>query len=298
VTEIARSEVATRERVGAARATRLDHLARSVLTYAVLLVLVVSFLLPTAWLISSSFKASTEIFVHPIKWLPDRLSWQNYVEAFTVQPLARFAINTGIVVLFAVAGTVVSSTLVAYSFARLRWPGRDFFFALLLASMMLPEVVTLVPKFILFRQLGWIGTFLPLTVPFWFGGAPFFVFLLRQFFRSLPYELDEAARIDGASSLHILTRIVVPLSAPALTTVVIFSILANYNDFLHPLIYLSRQENWTLALGIRAFNDTYTARWELIFAAATVMLLPMAALFFAAQRSFIQGIQLTGIGGR
>jgi multiple sugar transport system permease protein len=298
VTEIARSEVATRERMGAARATRLDHLARSVLTYAVLLVLVVSFLLPTAWLISSSFKASTEIFVHPIKWLPDRLSWQNYVEAFTVQPLARFAINTGIVVLFAVAGTVVSSTLVAYSFARLRWPGRDFFFALLLASMMLPEVVTLVPKFILFRQLGWIGTFLPLTVPFWFGGAPFFVFLLRQFFRSLPYELDEAARIDGASSLHILTRIVVPLSAPALTTVVIFSILANYNDFLHPLIYLSRQENWTLALGIRAFNDTYTARWELIFAAATVMLLPMAALFFAAQRSFIQGIQLTGIGGR
>lgn len=281
-----------------AHGLRVDRVLKAAAWYVLVSLLTVSFLVPTLWLVSSSFKASTEIFVHPIKWIPDRLLWENYVEAFRVQPLGRFAVNTGIVVFFAVLGTAVASAAVAFSFARLRWPGRDLFFGLLLASMMLPEVVTLVPKFILFRQLGWIGTFLPLTVPFWFGGTPFFVFLLRQFYRGLPYELDEAARIDGAGSFRILTQILIPLSKPALTTVVIFSILANYNDFLHPLIYLNRQEYWTLAVGIRAFNDSYVARWELIFAAATSMLAPMALLFFAAQRYFVQGIQLTGMGGR
>ncbi|MBM4419663.1 MAG: carbohydrate ABC transporter permease [Chloroflexi bacterium] len=285
-------------RATATHGPRVDTVLRAAAWYILVSALTVSFLIPTLWLVSSSFKASTEIFVHPIKWIPDRLLWENYVEAFRVQPLGRFALNTAIVVLFAVMGTALASAAVAFSFARLRWPGRDLFFSLLLASMMLPEVVTLVPKFILFKQLGWVGTFLPLTVPFWFGGTPFFVFLLRQFYRGLPYELDEAARIDGAGSFRILTQILIPLSKPALTTVVIFSILANYNDFLHPLIYLNRQENWTLAVGIRAFNDSYVARWELIFAAATSMLAPMAVLFFAAQRYFVQGIQLTGMGGR
>jgi ABC-type glycerol-3-phosphate transport system permease component len=282
----------------AASRRRVDRLVGTAALYLVLVVLAIAFLVPTAWLVSSSFKSSTEIFVHPIRWIPERLLVTNYAEAFTIQPLGRFALNTGIVVFFAVLGTVVGSASVAFAFARLRWPGRDFFFGLLLASMMLPEVVTLIPKFILFRQLGWIGTFLPLTVPFWFGGTPFFVFLLRQFYRGLPYELDEAARIDGAGSFVILTRVLLPLSMPALTTVVVFSVLANYNDFLHPLIYLNRQENWTLALGIRLFNDSFAARWELIFAAATVMLTPMVVLFFAAQRYFVQGIQLTGLGGR
>jgi ABC-type glycerol-3-phosphate transport system permease component len=230
---------------------RIDRLVKVAGWYVLVTALTVSFLVPTLWLVSSSFKASTEIFVHPIKWIPDRLLWENYVEAFRVQPLGRFALNTGIVVLFAVLGTAAASAAVAFSFARLRWPGRD----------------------------------------------PF-VLLLRHFYRGLPYELDEAARIDGAGSFRILTQILIPLSKPALTTVVIFSILANYNDFLHPLIYLNRQETWTLALGIRAFNDSYVARWELIFAAATSMLVPMAVLFFAAQRYFVQGIQLTGMGGR
>ncbi|MBI2940599.1 MAG: carbohydrate ABC transporter permease [Chloroflexi bacterium] len=272
--------------------------AGQVLLHAFVLALAIAFLVPTAWLISSSFKASTEIFAHPIRWVPDTLIWQNYVDAFTTLPLGRFAINTGIVVALAVSGTLVSATMVAYSFARLRWPGRDLFFALLLATMMLPEVVTLVPKFILFRWLGWVGTFLPLTVPFWFGGTPFYVFLLRQFLRGLPYELEEAARIDGAGTPRILVQVVLPLCRPVLATVAVFSTLTNYNDFLHPLIYLSRMENWTLALGIRAFNDTFASRWELIFAAATVMLMPIAMLFFLAQRQFVAGIQLTGLGGR
>ncbi len=277
---------------------RVDRLALGLGWYVLLAVLTLSFLVPTLWMVSSSLKASTEIFVHPIRWIPERPIWDNYPEAFRVQPLGRFAVNTGIVVIFAVLGTALSASAVAFSFARLRWPGRDIVFGMLLASMMLPEVVTLVPKFIFFRQLGWIGTFLPLTAPFWFGGTPFFIFLLRQFYRGLPFEMDEAARIDGASSFRILTQIIMPLSKPALTTVVIFSILANYNDFIHPLIYLNRQELWTLSVGIRFFNDSYVARWELIFAAATSMLAPMALLFFAAQRYFVQGIHLTGMGGR
>lgn len=295
------TEVAQPRALAPARAagrTRTERLVRTGAMYLVMAALTVAFLLPTAWLVSSSFKASTEIFVHPIRWIPASPTLANYADAFTVQPLARYALNTGVVVFLAVAGTVLGSASVAFSFARLRWPGRDLAFSLLLASMMLPEVVTLIPKFILFRQLGWVGTVLPLTVPFWFGGTPFFVFLLRQFFRGIPYELDEAARIDGAGSFRILTRVILPLAKPALATVVVFSVLANYNDFLHPLIYLNRQESWTLALGIRAFNDSYVARWELIFAASTVMLTPMVALFFLAQRLFVQGIQLTGMGGR
>jgi ABC-type glycerol-3-phosphate transport system permease component len=296
MTELARAESLVAAR--SAGATRTGRLLRTGGMYLVMAALTVAFLLPTAWLVSSSFKVSTDIFVHPIRWIPERPTLNNYVDAFTVQPLARYALNTGIVVLLAVSGTVLASASVAFSFARLRWPGRDFFFSLLLASMMLPEVVTLIPKFILFRQLGWVGTFLPLTVPFWFGGTPFFVFLLRQFFRGIPYELDEAARIDGAGSFRILTQVILPLAKPALATVVVFSVLANYNDFLHALIYLNRQETWTLALGIRAFNDSYVARWELIFAASTVMLTPMVVMFFLAQRLFVQGIQLTGMGGR
>lgn len=291
-------KAATLRGVVVTRRARPAVLLRSAVLHTLLLVTAIAFLVPTAWLVSSSLKASTEIFVHPVKWIPDRPVWSNYIEAFTAQPLARFALNTAIVVLAAVSGTALSASVVAYSFARLRWPGRDLFFGALLASMMLPEVVTLVPKFILFRSLGWVGTFLPLIVPFWFGGTPFFVFLLRQFFRGIPYELDEAARIDGAGSLRILTQIILPLAKPALATVIIFSLLANYNDFLHPLIYLTKKDTWTLALGIRFFNDVYVSRWELIFAAATVMLIPMAALFFAAQRYFVQGIQLTGLSGR
>jgi multiple sugar transport system permease protein len=288
---VARPLVAGRPRPSALRLGRLA-------LYGVLLLLSAAFLLPAAWMVSSSFKPSTDIFVHPIRWIPEHPILTNYRDAFSVQPLARFALNTGIVVFAAVLGTTLSSASVAFSFARLRWPGRDFLFSLLLASMMLPEVVTLIPKFVLFRQLGWLGTFLPLTVPYWFGGTPFFVFLLRQFFRGLPYELDEAARMDGASSLRILMQVMIPLAKPALATVVVFSMLANYNDFLHALIYLNRQDNWTLALGIRAFNDSYTAKWELIFAAATVMVAPMVALFFVAQRYFVQGIQFTGLAGR
>ncbi len=263
-----------------------------------LTVILITFLAPTLWMISSSLKASTEIFAHPIVWVPKDPQWSNYARVFEMQPMGRFALNTLFVVVFAVLGTLVSTVLVAYSFSRLRWPGRETWFALLLATMMLPEVITLIPRFMIFKNLGWIDTFLPLIVPFWLAGTPLYVFLMRQFFQGIPIELEEAARIDGASRLQILAQVLLPLSGPVLATVAIFATLQHYNEFMQPLIFLKSRDNWTLALGIAALNDAYTAQWELIFAAGTLMVIPMVILFVIAQRYFVQGIALTGFGGR
>ena len=203
-------------------------------------------------------------------------------------------------------GTVVSSSRVPFSFPRLEWPGKNFFFSLPIATMMLPGIVMLVPRFIMFARffplftgLRWVNTFLPLTVPYWFAIQGFYVFLLRQFFLSIPAELEDAARIDGASSFRILWQIFVPLSKPALVSVIIFTFLYHYSDFLEPLIYLSNTKTWTLAVAIRAFNDQfYATSWELVFASGTFALIPVVIIFFAAQRYFVQGIHLTGFGGR
>lgn len=254
------------------------------------------FLLPFAWMILSSLKASTEVFA--ITWIPERPRWQNYVDVFTMVPFARFLLNSAIVVFLAVLGTVVSSALVAYSFARLRWPGRDFWFGLLIATMMLPDVVTLIPRFIIFRELRWLNTLLPLIVPYWFAATPLYVFLMRQFFRGLPMELDEAAWIDGANRVQILFRILLPLATPVIATVGVFAMLQHYQDFLNPLIFLNQIEQYTVALGVSYFNDSDAARTELIFAAATIMVAPMVILFVSAQRFFVQGIAMTGFGGR
>ncbi len=212
-------------------------------------------------------------------------------------------------------GVVLSSSLVAYSFARLRWPGRDFFFGMLLGTMMLPEIITMIPMFIEFRTLGWTkpgnvldlpGTlfdlprnYLPLTVPFWLALAPLYVFLMRQFFKTIPMELEEAALVDGASRVRILFNIILPLSKPVIATVAVFAFLQSYNDFLQPLIYINGRQNWTLALGLRALNDVQmTGNWELLFAASTAVLIPILIVFVFAQRYFVQGVATTGFGGR
>ena len=260
--------------------------------------LLISFLAPTFWMISSSLKVSTELFAHPIVWVPKDPQWSNYARVFAIQPMARFIVNTLVVTFWAVLGTVISSVLVAYAFSRLRWPGRDFWFALLLATMMLPDIITLIPRFIMFKNFGWINTFLPLTVPYWFATTPLYIFLIRQFFSGLPFELEEAARIDGANRLQVLTRVLLPLSGPVLATVAIFAVLQHYNDFMNPLIFINSRDNWTLALGITAFNDPNDPKWELAFAAGTVMVAPILLLFLVAQRYFVQGIALTGFGGR
>lgn len=260
--------------------------------------LLISFLVPTLWMVSASLKASTEIFQHPITWIPRDPQWSNYVRVFEVIPLAKFAENTVIVVALAVVGTLISSVMVAYAFARIRWPGRDLFFSLLIATMMLPEVVTLIPRFIIFKYLGWIDTWLPLIVPYWCANTALYVFLIQQFFRGIPMELEEAALIDGAGRVRILTEILLPLCKPVIATVAVFALLQHYNAFLEPLIYLNSMDKWTLALGIRAINDSNAANWELVFAAGTVMVAPIVALFLVAQRYFVQGIAMTGFGGR
>lgn len=261
-------------------------------------VILISFLVPTLWMVSASLKASTEIFQHPITWIPRDPQWSNYVRVFQVIPLARFAENTVIVVALSVLGTIISSVMVAYAFSRIRWPGRNMFFSLLIATMMLPEVVTLIPRFLIFKQLGWIDTWLPLIVPYWCASTALYVFLIQQFFRGIPMELEEAALIDGAGRVRILTEILLPLCKPVIATVAVFALLQHYNSFLEPLIYVNSMDKWTLALGIRSINDSNAANWELVFAAGTVMVAPIIALFLVAQRYFVQGIAMTGFGGR
>jgi ABC-type glycerol-3-phosphate transport system permease component len=282
-----------------------DALGRTSL-HTTLILLSIAALVPVLWMISSSLKASTEVFAANSSWIPLNPRWQNYADAFEMAPLWLNMGNTLIVCVGTVVGTVVSSALVAYSFARLHWPGKNFFFALLIATMVLPGIVTMVPRYVMFARFfpaitgfPWVNTFLPLIVPTWFATQGLYIFLLRQFFVGIPEELEDAARIDGASTLRILWQVVLPLSKPALISVVVFTFLYHYADFLEPLIYLSNTKTWTLAVAIRSFNDQfYATSWELVFATGTFALMPMIVLFFVAQRYFVEGIHLTGFGGR
>jgi len=224
-----------------------------------------------------------------------RFRWANYTQAWSSAPFNRFLINTLIVTITCIIGEVLSCSLVAYSFARLRWPGRDVLFVVLLATMMLPRPVTMIPVFLLFRRFGWINTLFPLTVPTYFAVSGFYVFLLRQFLLTIPFELEEAARIDGASSFTILWRILMPLCKPILAAIAVFAFIANWNEFLTPLIYLSSIEKQTLALGLRVFQGTYGSYLNLLMAASTVVLLPVLVIFFFAQRYFVRSITLTGM---
>lgn len=268
----------------------------------VLTLVLISFLIPALWMFSSSLKSSTEIFVVPVVWIPDNPQWDNFVEIFNLRglPFATFIFNTLKVVTLAVTGTVLSSAMVAYSFSRLEWPGRDFFFGLLVATILVPEVITIIPRFIEFRNFGWINTHLPLTVPFWFAGTPLYVFIMRQFFRSIPKELDEAALIDGAGHVRILFQVILPLSKPVIATVAVFALLQHYNDYLSPLIFVNSIDKWTLPLGIASLNanESFNSTWELVFAASTIAVTPVIILFIFAQRYFVQGISMTGFGGR
>jgi multiple sugar transport system permease protein len=269
-----------------------------VILQIIMTVWVITFLIPTIWMLSSSLKASTEVFAHPIVWLPEIPEWRNFAKVFEYLPFGKFAINTAIVTGMAVLGTMASSMVVAYSFARLEWPGKKFFFGILISTMMLPDVVTLVPRFIMFKSFDWIDTFFPLIVPYWTGISALYVFLAVQFLKGLPIELEEAALIDGASRLQIIIQVILPLSKPVLATIAVFALLQHYNDFMGPLIYLNSLDNWTLALGVRGLNSSYASNWELVFAASTMMLTPVFLLFVFAQRFFVQGIAMTGFGGR
>jgi multiple sugar transport system permease protein len=245
---------------------------------------------------SSSLKPEWQVLANPPVWIPNPPRWQNYREALTYLPFGRYAINTLIISVGAIVGHVLSCTIVAYGFARLRAPGKDFWFLLVLSTLMLPYPVTMVPLFALFNALGWIDTFLPLIVPTFFGNA-FYIFLLRQFFLTLPPELEDAAHMDGANTLQVLWYVILPISTPALATVVIFTFQATWNDFLQPLIYLQDQSNYTLTLGLNFFRGSFQVQWSYLMAASLVIMLPVVLVFFLAQRLFIQGIAMTGVKG-
>ena len=253
------------------------------------------FLVPFAWMLSSSLKTEAQVFVFPPQWIPDPIRWDKYLEVFTIQPTALFLRNTVIVALASVTGEVVSSSLVAFGFARLRFRGRDKLFIVLLATLMLPSHVTLIPLFIFFRWLDWVNTWLPLIVPYWFG-VPLAIFLLRQFYLTISHELDDAARIDGAGFFDLYWRICLPLAKPALGVVAMMAIVNHWNEFTQPLIYLSTKDLFTISVGLRAFQTEQTfLRVPILMASSTVAVLPLIALFFAGQRFFVQGISLTGM---
>ena len=284
----------------ARRKTRVRHAIGRGLAHLVLGVGAVVMLMPFFWLVSSSLKTPQQIYVFPPAWLPNPVQWQNYPAVVTELPFLLYTRNTLIITIPSIIGQVLTSSLAAYGFARLRFPGRDFAFGALLATMMLPYAVTLIPVYIMFKTFGWLGTYLPLIVPFWFGGGAFNVFLLRQFFLTIPDELEEAALLDGAGYLTIYRRIILPLSTPALIVVGIFSFLFHWNDFLAPLIYLNDFHTWTLAMGVVLLKNAAIGQHDttnLLMAMSTMMVAPIIMIFFVAQRAFIQGIVLTGLKG-
>ena len=254
------------------------------------------FMLPFLWMISTSLKPSTQVFVYPIQWIPKPFVWRNYIDALSSAPFGTYYLNTSIITVFTLIGTIISCVLSAYGFARLNFKGRDFLFMLVLSAMMLPNQVTVIPQFIMFKSVGWLNTFLPLTVPAFFG-PPFYIFLLRQYMLNLPKELDDAAFIDGCSKLQVLGIILLPLLKPAIFTMAILTFLGTWNDFFGPLIYLSEMKKYTITLGLTLFRGEFSIYWNWLMAASVVAILPCLLIFIFFQRYFIQGIALTGLKG-
>lgn len=267
-----------------------------IILYVFLIILAILFILPIFYLFMGSFKAESELFRVPFKWLPDKFQFGNYINMFQSIPFFHYLKNTMIIVICNIVGSLISCSLVAYGFSRLRWPGRDKVFVLVLITMILPYQVTLVPLFLMFTKMGWIGTFLPLTVTCFFGN-PFFIFLLRQFFTGIPQEISEAARIDGAGELTIFSKLVIPMAKPALTTVAIFAFIRSWNDFMGPLVFLGKDDLYTLSLAASMLKSNLDPNWSMLLALGAVMILPVLILFFIMQKYFIQGIAMSGIKG-
>ena len=280
-------------RRGRAIRARINHL----LIYLILTFCGVWFIAPFLWMISTSLKTQPQIYTFPPVVFPFPPQWQNYVEAMKFAPFGRYYVNSLFICTCVVIGTLFSNTLIAYGFSRLKWIGLDVVFVIVLATMMLPGQVTMIPVYVIFRKLGWIGSYLPLIVPAFLGNA-YFTFLLRQFFRGIPFELSDAARIDGCNELGILWYVILPLSKPALVTITLFSFIWTWNDFLGPLIYLHDQELFTVTLGLQSFISRYWTPMNLLMAASAVAIIPVLIIFIYAQRFFIEGISITGLHGR
>jgi multiple sugar transport system permease protein len=270
---------------------------RLALTYLVLIGLSCVFLIPFFWMLSTSLTEASKVIVRDRSWFPHPIVWHNYREALTILPFQLFLKNTLIITICCIIGQTLSASLVAFGFSRMRFPGRNVLFIMVLSTMMLPVQVTQIPTFVIFTHLRWIDTLKPLIVPAFFGGGAFFIFLLRQFFMTIPSELEDAAKIDGCSPLGIYWNVALPLSKPALATVAIFSFMGHWNDFMGPLIYIQSMENKTLALGLNSFRSLHGTEYHLLMAASISVLLPVLIIFFCAQKYFVQGIVLSGIKG-
>jgi multiple sugar transport system permease protein len=270
------------------------------LTHATLMLIAAAFGLPFLWLVITSLKPEKQIFTDPLVWLPDPIMWSNYAQALSSPgfPYLRLLGNTLFYTVSSTLGVVISSTMVAYAFARMRFRGRDTLFLITLATMMLPGIVLLIPTYVLFRNLGWVGTYAPLIVPMWLGSA-FNIFLLRQFMLTIPVDLLDAARVDGAGDLTILWQIVVPLTRSALIVVALLHFLWTWNDFMGPLIYLDEVQEAPLVLGLYTFRGTFGMRpdWHLMMAATLAAIAPIILLFFFTQRYIIEGMTFSGLKG-
>ena len=265
--------------------------------YLALVAGAVVILAPFVWMLSTAVKVPGTEFIYPPQLFTRPLRWNNFSDGWTALPFTRWFFNTSFITLLSVTGAVASSSLVAYGFARLEFPGRTILFVILLSTMMLPFHVRLIPMFITFRFLGWIDTYLPLVVPFFFGGVPFFIFLVRQFFLTIPLEMEDAAAIDGAGVFTTFLLIILPLSRPVLGVVGVFAFIRVWNDFLEPLIYIHSMDKMTLSLGLRFFQDQDFTDWTSLMAVSIIVLLPSLVLFFVAQKYYIHGVVTTGIKG-
>jgi len=287
----------TRRKVRVAVTSGRRRRLNRVLTWTLLLAGAVLMMMPLIWMLSSSLKLETRVFEYPPRLIPHPARFANYSDALTYKPFHLYLKNTLFLVIMNEIAVLCTSSFCAYGFARIDFKGRDFWFTVLLAVMMLPNIVLMVPQFVIFSRMHWIDTFLPLVIPFFFGGGAFNIFLLRQFFRSIPEDLTDAARIDGCGEFGIYTRVMLPLAKPALTAVAIFTFIGTWNNFMGPLLYFNSSENYTVSIGLAMFRSVMRTRWDLLMAASAAMTLPMIIVFFAAQRYFVQGIVLTGLKG-
>lgn len=266
--------------------------------YLALCTLSLMCVIPLYWMVRSSFMKNTQIYImDPFILWPKEMLWSNYVDAIKAANFGKYAMNTLIIVGGCLIGTLLTSSMAAYAFSRVNWKGKNVCFSMILTTMMLPASVTLIPQFMIWRNFNMVDTFWPLILPAFFGGGAFNIFLLRQFFLSIPKELDEAARIDGASALQIFFRIILPLSKSALVVVGLFTFLNNWNDFFGPIIYLNTKENFTLALGLLQLQGDYGTKWNLVMAGATIVTIPCIIIYLIGQKYLIEGISMTGLKG-
>jgi multiple sugar transport system permease protein len=279
---------------------RRERVGTRIVTYALLVLGALVVLVPLYWMIATSLKADTKLFVLPPQWVPDPVMWRNYVDVWTIQPLTQYFVNTIFITLLAMGGEILTCAIVAYGFARFRFPGRNALFLLLLATMMLPGIITMIPTFLIWRSLGRIDTYSPLTVGALFAWGPAYIFLLRQFFMTIPNDIEDAAAIDGANVLQTFWSVMLPLVKPALLAIAVLSFSGNWNNFQGPLIYINSQVKYPVILSLYAFSQSLSKeapKWNYMMAMAVIMTVPILLLYFIAQQHFIEGLTVGSVKG-